>query len=158
MKNLLDTNTWIALTVETHVQHALARRWYENESLSAGDLLFCRATETSFLRLITQPRVMQQCGLAALSNDEAIGFLENTYRDPAVACAPEPPTTRALWLQLASGPLASTNVWMDAYLAAFAISLPARFVTFDVAFERFATNGLSVQVLRGDNYRRSSTE
>jgi predicted nucleic acid-binding protein len=49
----LDTDTWIALTIETHTQYAVARQWYEAEPLTAGDLLFCRATETSFLRLIT---------------------------------------------------------------------------------------------------------
>ena len=53
MRRFLDTNTWIALTVETHTQHATARGWYDTEPLTAGDLVFCRATETSFLRLIT---------------------------------------------------------------------------------------------------------
>lgn len=54
LKELLDTNTWIALALETHPHHAAARRWYEAAPLTRGDLLFCRATEISFLRLITQ--------------------------------------------------------------------------------------------------------
>jgi hypothetical protein len=36
----------------------------------AGELLFCRAIETSFLRLITQARVMNSCGLVPLTNAE----------------------------------------------------------------------------------------
>jgi predicted nucleic acid-binding protein len=54
MKELLDTNTWIALCLETHPQHPVARGWYEAAPLTSGDLLFCRATEISFLRLLTQ--------------------------------------------------------------------------------------------------------
>jgi predicted nucleic acid-binding protein len=107
MRRLLDTNTWIALTVETHAQHATARRWYDAEPLTPGDLLFCRATEISFLRLITQARVMNACGLVPLTNAEAIDYLDNVHRDPAVAHADEPPQTRALWLRLAAVPLVS---------------------------------------------------
>lgn len=142
MRRLLDTNTWIALAVETHAQHAAARRWYDAELLTAGDLLFCHATEISFLRLITQSRVMHDCGLSALTNVEAVEYLRNVYRDPAVARAQEPSATRALWLRLAGVPQASPHVWMDAYLAAFAIALGAQFVTFDGAFSRYVGDGL----------------
>ncbi len=149
MKRLLDTNTWIALTVETHAQHAAARRWYDAEPLTAGDLLFCPATEISFLRLITQARVMNPCGLVPLTNAEAIAYLDNIYRDPAVARADEPVAMRELWLRLASVPLVSPHVWMDAYLAAFAITLGAEFVTFDRAFARYSTDGLTLRILEG---------
>lgn len=137
MKALLDTNTWIALTVETHPMHATARQWYEAEPLSPGDLVFCRATEISFLRLITQAKVMNQCKLVPLTNAEAVAYLANVYKDPAVAFMNEPPTARALWLKLAGLPSASPHVWMDAYLAAFAISAGLQLVTFDRAFGQF---------------------
>lgn len=149
MKRLLDTSTWIALAVEAHAQHAAAPRWYDAEPLTAGDLLFCRATETSFLRLITQARVMNACGLVPLTNAEAVDYLENVYRDPALARADEPPATRALWLRLAAAPLVSPHVWMDAYLAAFAIALGAELVTFDRAFAGYAAYGLTVRILEG---------
>ena len=149
MRRLLDTSTWIALTVEAHPQHAAAQRWYDAEPLTAGDLLFCRATETSFLRLITQARVMNPCGLVPLTNEEAVAYLNNVYRDPAVARVDEPIATRDLWLRLAAVPLASPHVWMDAYLAAFAIAAGAELVTFDRAFVRYAAEGLSVRILEG---------
>ena len=149
MRRLLDTNTWIALGVETHAQHAAARRWYDAEPLTAGDLLFCRATETSFLRLVTQARVMNPCGLVPLTNAEAVEYLDNLYHDSAVGRVDEPTATRSLWLQLAGVPLVSPHVWMDAYLAAFAIALGAEFVTFDRAFERYVANGLKVRILEG---------
>lgn len=85
MKRLLDINTWIALTVETHPQHKAARQWYDGVELLGGDLLICRQTELGFLRLVSQKAVMSQCGAAPLSNSEAVEFLSNVYRDPAVS-------------------------------------------------------------------------
>jgi toxin-antitoxin system PIN domain toxin len=110
-------------------------------------LLFCRATEISFLRLITQEQVMKRCGVVAMTNEQAVEYLAGVYRDPAVARVEEPPATRSLWLELASAPFASPNVWMDAYLAAFAISLGAEMVTFDRAFSSFTNRGLAVHHL-----------
>jgi uncharacterized protein len=149
MRRLLDTNTWIALAVEAHAQHAVAHAWYAAEPLTGGDLVFCRATQTSFLRLITQARVMEGCGLVPLTNLEAVDYLGDMYRDPAVSRVEEPPATRALWLRLAGVPIVSPNVWMDAYLAAFAMALGAEFVTFDRAFSKYVPDGLSLRILQG---------
>jgi predicted nucleic acid-binding protein len=54
---------------------------------------------------------------------------------------------RGLWLQLAerSGP--APNIWLDAYLAAFAICLGAEMVTFDRGFETYRQAGLSLRIL-----------
>ena len=71
MKRLLDTNTWIALTVETHRHHGPARKWYDEAALTPDDLVFCLPTEMGFLRLVTQAAVMNQCGARAL--DEHAG-------------------------------------------------------------------------------------
>jgi uncharacterized protein len=147
LRELLDTNTWIALALETHPQHAAARRWYQAAPLTPGDLLFCRATEISFLRLITQEQVMKRCGVVAMTNDQAIDYLAGLYRDPAVTRVEEPPAVRSLWLDLAGSPHASPNVWMDAYLAAFAIAVGAEMVTFDRAFSSFASKGLRLHLL-----------
>jgi predicted nucleic acid-binding protein len=75
MRRLLDINTWIALSLDTHPQHRPARLWYEQTSLQPGDLVFCRQTELGFLRLITQAAVMARCRVEPLSNTEAIEFL-----------------------------------------------------------------------------------
>jgi toxin-antitoxin system PIN domain toxin len=148
LKELLDTNTWIALALDTHPQHAAARRWYDAAPLTSGDLLFCRATEISFLRLLTQEQVMKRCGVVAMTNEEAIEYLAGVYRDPAVARADEPPAARPLWLQLAASSFASPNTWMDAYLAAFAIALGAEMVTFDRAFLSYVGRGLAVHHIK----------
>lgn len=147
MRRLLDINTWIALSLDAHPQHRPARLWYDQTPLQRGDLVFCRQTELGFLRLITQAAVMARCGVEPLSNTEAIEFLDSLCADPAVSREDEPPATRSLWLQLAQGPLPSPNVWMDAYLAAFAISLGAELVTFDRGFQTLEKHGLRLHLI-----------
>lgn len=123
MKRLLDINTWIALSIETHPQHRRARSWYEQTPLRPGDLLFCRQTELGFLRLITQVAVMARCGVRPLSNTEAIEFLDSLYADPAVSREDEHPALAAFGC---SSPKDSSRPprfgWMP-------ISLPSPFPT-----------------------------
>ena len=147
MKRLLDINTWIALSIESHPQHKAARQWYGNAELLRGDLVFCRQTELGFLRLVTQKAVMNQCSAMPLTNAEAVEFLASVYEDPAVSRADEPPATRSLWLELAARSQAAPNIWMDAYLAAFAIALSAEMITFDRGFTTYQKRGLSLLVL-----------
>ena len=67
---------------------------------------------------------------------------------PRVCCLDaEPEGTRSLWLELAAIPSASPKVWMDAYLAAFAIRAGLPFATMDTDFRRFETAGLELQLL-----------
>lgn len=148
MRRLLDINTWIALTLETHPHHKAARKWYAKVHLAPGDLVFCRQTELGFLRLITQEAVMKQCGAAPLSNAEAAQFLARVYNDPAVSRADEPSETRNLWLELAGRRQPAPNAWMDAYLAAFAIVLKAEMVTFDGGFAVYLKRGLNLRILK----------
>ncbi|WP_254510110.1 TA system VapC family ribonuclease toxin [Anatilimnocola floriformis] len=148
MKRLLDINTWIALTVETHPHHLLARGWYQDVTLHAGDLVFCAATEIGFVRLITQAAVMKQCSLLPFTNAEAIAFLANLYNDLAVSREREPPNVRDLWLSFSNVQTASPHKWMDAYLAAFAIGISAEVVTFDRDFPQYQAKGLQVRILQ----------
>jgi predicted nucleic acid-binding protein len=60
---------------------------------------------------------------------------------------PEPSGARDLWLKLAVGNRPSPNVWMDAYLAAFAIMIDAELVTFDRGFVKFQSHGLKLRLL-----------
>ena len=45
------------------------------------------------------------------------------------------------------GWLIDANVWMDAYLAAFAIGHAVEFVTLDQDFKRFVKDGLNLKLL-----------
>lgn len=147
MKALLDTNLWIALTLDTHPGHGLATAWHATSSLGRGSLLFCRHTELSFLRLTTQEATMLAFGKKPFSNTEATRFLASVQADPTVATAAEAPGTKELWLKLAASGTASPKVWMDAFLAAFAIQSGADLLTFDKGFRKFEKAGLSLHLL-----------
>lgn len=147
MRKLLDLNAWLALFLEGHGQHAIARQWYGAVNIAPADLSFCRSTEMGFLRLLTQPRVMQACGLDAFTNDEAIGFLSQILRDEAIGFVGETHGTRALWLAFSRSGKASPKIWMDAYLAAMAITQNMELVTFDQGFRNYQGSGLNLQLL-----------
>ena len=82
-----------------------------------------------------------------LTNTEAIDFLDSVYADPAVAFAEEPAAVRPLWHELARGSHPAPLVWMDAYLAALAITIEAEVVTFDRGFLSYRRAGLAVTLL-----------
>lgn len=59
----------------------------------------------------------------------------------------EPDAFSDLWKSLAAVNTASPKVWMDAYLAAFAIGHRIRFVTLDSDFRKYEANGLILELL-----------
>jgi hypothetical protein len=147
MRKLLDLNAWLALFLEGHTQHTVAREWYKKEILAPADLSFCRPTEMGFLRLLTQKRVMQACGQDVFTNAEAVKFLSRAQRDEAIGFVAEAPGTRALWLALACNVQVSPKIWMDAYLAALAITQDMELVTFDQGFRNYQGSGLHLKLL-----------
>lgn len=66
---------------------------------------------------------------------------------PQVREAVEPPATLSLFKRLADRETASPKIWMDAYLAAFAISGGFTLVTLDSDFSQYEAQGLSLQLL-----------
>ena len=60
----------------------------------------------------------------------------------------EHPDTVARWRRLASCETASPKVWMDAYLAAFAIAGGLRLVSLDRDFRSFERDGLDFVLLQ----------
>lgn len=70
---------------------------------------------------------------AGLRADRRIGF------------ADEPAGLDRHWQELAVRPSPSPEVWMGAYLAAFAVASRCRLVTIDAAFRQFA--GLEVVIV-----------
>jgi predicted nucleic acid-binding protein len=86
--------------------------------------------------------------IAALTNNEAIRALKEIQQNPSVGSAVEPPTTKALWFKMAARPSASPKLWMDAYLAAFAICGRHEMISFDKGFRQYKTDGLEIKLLR----------
>ena len=141
---LCDVNIWVALTVEPHVHHALVRHWFDRVD-PVSKLLFCRATQQSFLRLLTSERIIGPYGVPALTNEAAWAAYDALAADARVGFREEPPGLEEQWREYASRRLASPNLWMDAYLAAFARQHDCQFVTTDRAFRQFPS--LDVLVL-----------
>jgi predicted nucleic acid-binding protein len=88
---------------------------------------------------------MRSCGIQPLTNAEAWAQYDQLIADPKIGFADEPRDIEKHWKQLASRESASPKLWMDAYLAAFAIAGNHQFVTSDKAFSQFA--GLKLIVL-----------
>ena len=140
---LADSNVWLALALSKHVFHGAARAWLAKRG--PREALFCRATQQSFLRLLTTDAVLAPYGIPPLTNKAAWAVYEGFLADGRIAWAEEPRGLEATWKKLAAGSKASPKLWMDAYLAAFALAGGNRLVTTDKVFKQF--QGLDLLVL-----------
>jgi toxin-antitoxin system PIN domain toxin len=137
---LADSNVWLALS--KHEFHATARAWLA--ARPPRETLFCRATQQSFLRLLTTSAVLAPYGIPPLSNKAAWSVYEGFLADECIAWAEEPRGLERHWKKLAGGSKASPKLWMDAYLAAFALAGGYQLATTDRAFKQSKSLGLLV--------------
>ena len=142
---LCDVNVWLALALSDHAHHSVARQWFDSVE-GSGQILFCRYTQQSFLRLLTNAAVLAPYGNKPLTNTAAWSAYESFLADDRIEFRTgEPPGIEARWKQLAAKRTASPKLWMDAYLAAFALAGQLTLVTNDRAFKQF--RGLSLTLL-----------
>lgn len=145
--DLCDSNIWLALALSKHAHHVAAREWFEARDAPAS-ILFCRATQQTFLRLMTNASVLGPYGNPPLTNRQAWMAFQALLADDRVAfVGNEPAGLEAHWSHFALRDTASPKVWMDAYLAAFALAGGHRFVTSDAGFRQF--RGLDLELLGG---------
>ena len=81
---LPDVNVWVALTSDRHVHHVVAKEWFQN--LGSEQVAFCRITELSLLRLLTNHHVM---GEDVLQPHLAWQVYDELRADPRVVFLPE---------------------------------------------------------------------
>ncbi|HET9211939.1 MAG TPA: TA system VapC family ribonuclease toxin [Thermoanaerobaculia bacterium] len=142
---LCDSNIWLALALSKHAHHVAAREWLDTVEEPAS-IFFCRATQQSFLRLLTNASVLAPYGNPPLTNREAWSAYEAFLVDDRIVFrADEPTGVESSWKELAVRRTASPKLWMDAYLAAFALAGRYSMVTTDAAFRQF--RGLDLLVL-----------
>ena len=147
MKHLCDSSVFLALSLGNHPHHAVAAAWMDALAEQDG-ACFCRATQQSYLRLLTVSTTLKG---ETRSNDEAIAAWRTLSSDPRIDLVMgEPRGLETRWLALAGHPSAAPKRWMDAYLAAFAICAGMRFVTFDQGFEQYRKQGLDLLILGAD--------
>jgi toxin-antitoxin system PIN domain toxin len=143
---LFDTNVWIALAFATHSLRSQAMKAYASVT-DRRPAVFCRSTQQSFLRLATTAALLQKYGAVGFTNADALEALHQFLALPTVSYREEPPGLVPLWHHLAARRTAAPKVWMDAYLAAFAIAGDLSLVTFDRDFKPFVKEGLKLQLL-----------
>ncbi|CKP35183.1 type II toxin-antitoxin system VapC family toxin [Mycobacterium tuberculosis] len=142
---LCDTNIWLALALSGHVHHRASRAWLDTIN-APGVIHFCRATQQSLLRLLTNRTVLGAYGSPPLTNREAwaayAAFLDD---DRIVLAGAEPDGLEAQWRAFAVRQSPAPKVWMDAYLAAFALTGGFALVTTDTAFTQYG--GIELRLL-----------
>jgi uncharacterized protein len=114
-----------------HAHHARAKTWYDGSSDACS---FCRWTQQGFLRLATNPAVLQA---QAVSLKEAWRVYDAIMSDPRVVFAEEPAGVEGYWRAYTQRRLFSPKVWSDAYLAAFARAAAFELITFDKGFAQY---------------------
>lgn len=143
---LCDNNVWLALALSAHVHHERARRWLDSVEEPAT-IHFCRATQQALVRLLSNAAVLAVYGNPPLTNREAWAAYQALLADDRITLrAEEPPGLEFRWKALAVRDTASPKLWMDAYLAAFAIEAGFQLVTNDGAFRQF--EGLDMILLQ----------
>ena len=83
--------------------------------------------------------------MAPLSNKAAWSVYEGFLGDDRISWVEEPNGLESHWKRLAACATTSPKLWMDAYLAAFAIAGDHGLVTTDQAFKQF--KGLNLLLL-----------
>lgn len=144
--SLFDSNVWVAAVFPKHPSNHKALEALE-ESTPSNPAIFCRSTQQSFLRLASTPALLKAYGADRLSNRGVLELLDALLLLPQVCEREEPPGMSALWHRLATRDTASPKVWMDAYLAAFAITGGLQMVTFDHDFKNVESQGLDLRLL-----------
>jgi predicted nucleic acid-binding protein len=95
---------------------------------------------------LTNAAVLRPYGNPPLTNQQAwLAYEELLGDDRIVIQAEEPAGLEQRWKRLAARDASSPKLWMDAYLAAFALSGGFRLVTTDAGFRQFA--GLDLELL-----------
>ena len=109
-------------------------------------MCFCRATQQTLLRLLTNASVLSPYGNPPLTNRQAWEAYEALLGDDRVVLrAEEPAGLETHWERFAVCDTASPKLWMDAFLAAFALAGGYRMVTTDAACKQF--RGLDLELL-----------
>jgi toxin-antitoxin system PIN domain toxin len=125
---LLDVGVWLAAVWGRHAHHPATADWFGRQS---GDLVFCRVTQMSFLRLLSNPAIM---GEDAVDRSQAWRTFDQLWADERVLWADEPDELDAVWRAISARNDKSHRLWTDDYLAAFAQAMDFTLATLDGKF------------------------
>jgi toxin-antitoxin system PIN domain toxin len=130
---LLDANLLIYAHIEAVPQHQTAQEWLDRQLTEASAVAFPWESITAFLRVVTNPRILERPLTIAQGWQQVKEWLAS---DPAWI----PQATRRqteLFGELLMLPGLRANDVPDAYLAALAIDLGLILCSADTGFARF---------------------
>jgi toxin-antitoxin system PIN domain toxin len=134
---LVDVGVWLAASWGRHARHRMAKQWFDRQS---SDLILCRVTQMSLLRLISNPAIMRE---DAVTRSEAWRIMDQIWSDDRVLWADEPDQLEAVFRAISARNDSGHKLWTDDYLAAFAQASGASLATLDT---KMAARYPSVQV------------
>lgn len=124
---LLDVGVWLAAVWGRHAAHTAVRAWFDGQD---ADLAFCRVTQMSLLRLLSNDGIMRG---DVLTRDDCWDVIDSLRADERVVHVEEPPQLEPLWRVLSARHDTAHKLWTDDYLAAFARAGDLTLVTLDHA-------------------------
>jgi toxin-antitoxin system PIN domain toxin len=131
---VVDLNVLIYATDETATHHAVAKAWLDRTMSSTETVGIATLIAIGFVRLTTNPRVME----SPLDVATSVGVVRGWYRRPNVT-APAPTPRHYQLLDELLAPIGTAgNLVSDAHLAALAIEHGAELCSFDRDFGRFS--------------------
>src|SRR6185312_15180032 len=111
---LCDTNVWLALALPEHLHHAVCVKWF-GELPDGDSLRFCRSTQQSFLRLLTNFPAVGAPDRPPLTNRQAWRAFDELLDDTRISLqADEPAGVEPAWVEFATRDTASPKLWADA--------------------------------------------
>ena len=122
---LVDVGVWLAAVWGRHTHHPVASEWFNQQ---ADGIVFCRVTQMSLLRLLSNPAVM---GDDAVDRSQAWRVFDQLWADERVLWADEPAELGAVWRAISARDDKSHKLWTDDYLAAFAQASGTTLITLD---------------------------
>lgn len=122
---LVDVGVWLGAAWGRHAHHHAAADWLDHQE---DDLVLCRVTQMSLLRLLSNPAVM---GRDVVSRGDAWRVIDQLRADERVLWAEEPAQLETAWRAISARDESSHKLWTDDYLAAFAQAASATLATLD---------------------------
>jgi toxin-antitoxin system PIN domain toxin len=122
---LVDVGVWLSAIWGRHAQHPIAQKWFDGQS---DDLILCRVTQMSVLRLVSNRAIM---GEDVVTRSEAWKIIDQLWSDTRVLWAEEPSHLEAVFRAISAQNNDSHKLWTHDYLAAFAQASGASLATLD---------------------------
>ena len=147
MAALYDVNVWVALAFDGHPFHKPALESF-NSYNQRDSVLFNQETQRGFLTALSSTEITEAFGVNSLSNLEAWNYYVQLMEDDRINFIEDPEGISSTWQTPALPPVPAPKLWLDAYLASFAMTSGLQLVTFDKSFRQFST--LDLVLLKPD--------